>query len=459
MVSIHLLRTIIKPAYQSEIEGLARGPLALLKNDKVEFDRQVSQHINSEFAQVEPFVDKLFRYISTTAVCIIVMDNVDLYEDDLLETTVFSEGLAISKRIYCNVIVSLRDKTFVRHRTDSSFDAYELRKLWLDPPPFRAVLSSRLTYSKTILKNIPAQVALSNGMTLKVDDLSVFFDIVQKSTLKGEAGRFIEFISDQNIRHGLTLITNLLTSGHIQADRAISNYIKGNTDYYFPFHEIFKGTMLAQWKHYKEDRSECVNLFDSRLGVHNLQLFRIHILNYLMFNAKNKDTLEVPVEECISSFSRISASEKNVLETLIFLQKHALLRSDTAEEVSLESKVTATRSGGFYAKNLSHKFPYIEACMLDTAIDNEEVWNELSEITIKIESEFKITSRMKLRYDRMDIFTKYLEGIEQEIFNTFPEFSKICVFPELRNDVMAEVDNAVRRSARNYGDTTLQLLS
>jgi hypothetical protein len=113
---------------------MARGPLAMIyRSDKKEFDRRITDLIESDFNKVEPYVEKIIRYISKTHLCIIVLDNVDLYEDESLETDVFSEGLALSKRIFCNVIISIRDTTFIRHQSDSTFNAYELRKLWLDP--------------------------------------------------------------------------------------------------------------------------------------------------------------------------------------------------------------------------------------------------------------------------------------------------------------------------------------
>src|SRR4029450_3358516 len=83
------------------------------------------------------------------------------------------------------------------------------------------------------------------GMTLQVDDLSNFFDIVQSSILKAEAGDLIEKIADSNIRKGLKLVNNFLTSGHVQADRALTSFLKGERKYRFPFHEIFKGAVRA----------------------------------------------------------------------------------------------------------------------------------------------------------------------------------------------------------------------
>lgn len=443
---------LVEPAYRDEVSGLTRGPLAQIAKNKEELNSRIADYIQQDFNAVEPYVDKLFKYLGQEKVCVIVLDNVDLYEDEKLETSVFAEGLALSKRVHCQVIVSLREKTYVRHRTDSAFDAYELRKLWLDPPPFRSVLSSRLTFAKKILEGRSAQILLANGIHLNVPDLSQFFNIVQRSILQGQAGEYIESVSDLNIRRGLTLVTNFLTSGHIQADKAISNYIKGNTKYYFPFHEIFKGTMLAQWKHYKEDRSDCINLFDSRLGINKLRLLRLHLLRHLSFCAQNEDTLEVSVDDCIRLFSEMSASESHIIETLLFLQRNGLVRCVKAEEISINSFVVASKSGGYYSKILSHSFVYIESCMNDTAIDDIETWERLSEISYAIERESSIGRRMELRRDRMIEFISYLSKTETFAVNGMPTLRHLSIIDQIKKDSIREVDNSVLKANRIYRD-------
>ncbi|MGD9873846.1 MAG: hypothetical protein AB7T27_06205 [Kiritimatiellia bacterium] len=125
-------QSLIAPSYKAEIDRMLRGPLAPVKGNRELCQERISQHIQKDYDAVEPYVDKVFHHLGERELCVIVLDNVDLYEDDLLETTVFSEGLALSKRLCVHVIVSLRDTTFVRHRNDPTFDAYELRKLWLD---------------------------------------------------------------------------------------------------------------------------------------------------------------------------------------------------------------------------------------------------------------------------------------------------------------------------------------
>jgi hypothetical protein len=404
---------------------------------------------------VEPYVDKIFRHLAATSLCVVVLDNIDLYEDEELEKTVFSEGLAFSKRIYCNVIVTIRETTFVKHKTNSAFDAYELRKLWLDAPDFKAVLSARLTYAKKILEDKYAKIDLRNGMHLEVPDLSVFFDIVQRSVLQGLPGDFIDYMTDANIRRGLTLVTNLLTSGHIQADRAIANYIKGETRYSFPMHEVFKGTMLGQWKYFKEGRADCINLFDARLGSKNLRLLRFHLLNLLLVRARSEASLEVAVKDCTLLFSNCGASEAQIVVCLEFLCKHGLVRNSSAEGVQATSSVTITRTGGYYVRVLCNDFPYIEACLLDTAIEDHAVWDELQGLTLRIEKTRSLSSRMELRVKRIEVFLNYLERLEFDVIDGAPGVSALTGLSLIKAGVAPDIDKALA-GARRYEDQKLQ---
>lgn len=397
--------TTLRPAYAREIRALERGPLALLANDHEEFNRHVAALIQRDYEQVEPYVDKVLRYLASENLCVIVLDNIDLYEDDDLETRVFAEGLAISKKLLCNVLVSVRDTTFVRHRHDSVFNAYELRKFWIDPPPLKSVISSRLTYSRKILSGRSAKVQFRSGATLYVPDLSFFFDIVQRSILGGEAGDYIDAVADANIRKGLTLVRNFLTSGHIEADRALKRYLyDDDKSYTFPFHEIFKGTMLGQWRHFREDRAECVNLFDARLGARRLRLLRLHLLDDLLTLAQSEQTVEVPVRHCVDLASRMGASENQVVSSLSLLSRNGLVRNVTAEQISSDSTIVVTRSGGYYVRYLTAKFVYAEECMFDTAIEDPDIWARLADLTELIEGEKSVGARMRRRRERIEVF-------------------------------------------------------
>ena len=440
-------KAVIEPAYRDDIASLAKGPLAPIRNQEDKFNQKISEFIETDYNRVEPYVDKVFSYMASTNLAVVVLDNVDLYENDQLESAVFSEGLAFSKRVHCHVIVCIRDTTFVRHRTGSIFDAYELRKLWLDPPPFRRVLSARLEYSKKILENKRARIPTEGGANLDVPDLGLFFEVVQRSILDGEPGHFVDAVADTNIRKGLTLVTNFLTSGHIQADKALSLFLSGgDRRFHFPFHEVFKGGMLGQWRHFKEDRTDCVNLFDARVGARRLRLLRLHLLKYLMLKARRRDSLEVPLQELVDHWGVLGAAGDTVENLVLFLRRENLIRHVSVSPDRSQGTVAITRSGGYYVNRLCLRFVYVEECMHDTAIDEEITWNRLSEISYAVESENSVQKRMQLREERLELFTSYLVGLEQEVLSTAPFLSEVAMCHQIKEQAMKEVAVALRRS-------------
>lgn len=442
--------SVIEPAYDVDIRALARGPLAPIYTNKPEFKKKVAEYLQTEFQAVEPYVDKVLRYLAATRLCVVVLDNIDLYEDDALETGVFAEGLALSRRLSCNVVVSVRDKTFVRHRNDSVFNAYELNKFWIDPPPLKSVISSRLTYSKKILQGRSAKIEFANGMVVNVGDLSVFFDIVQRSILGQDAGEYVDAVSDSNIRRGLTLVRNFLTSGHVEADRALKAYLLDDDKHYtFPFHDIYRGTMLGQWRHFREDRAESINLFDSRIGSRNLRLLRLHLLNELWLKAQHDDSLEVSMKSLTELASRLGASEAQVINTMETLAKNGLVRSTTAEEISSDSTVVLSRSGAYYARVLGRRFVYAEECMFDTAIEDSSTWTALFDLTTQIEHMAgDIGVRMELRRDRLRMFLDYLERLEADALGSSKGLDYLASIGDLKASVLEEVDEAVIKAKR-----------
>src|SRR5258706_3903531 len=73
-------RGVVEPAYRAEIAGLARGPYALIAAKTEQFNEVVAEYIGKEYQQIEPYVDKVFKYITGQNMCVVVLDNIDLYE-------------------------------------------------------------------------------------------------------------------------------------------------------------------------------------------------------------------------------------------------------------------------------------------------------------------------------------------------------------------------------------------
>src|SRR3989344_2018551 len=446
--------TTIRPAYKEQIEVLRRGPYALTAKDPVKFDETITSIISQDFEKTEPYVDKVLGYISQSNLCVIVLDNVDLYPQGELERSALSEGLGLSKRLRCHIVVSIRDTTFINYKDDPMFNAFEFRKFWLDPPPFKEVLSRRLSLSEVILRNHPADLTFSNGMHLRVPNLGVFFEITQRSLLSGYSGEFIDAFANRNIRRGLTLVKNFLTSGHVRADEALKAFVThDDRGWKFPFQEVFKGAVLGQWKYFKENRlGECINIYDSRLNFRTLRLLRLYLINFLYERAKNERTAIVQIQDCIELFSRLGVSSQQILDVLDGLMSAGLIGDKTGKiQNSPASEVFLSKLGGYYTRRLAHRMPYIESCLYDTAIEDDDAWAGLAELTRQIEDEGRIVKRMEMRGERLLLFLNYLVKLEEENLAPSPELSEFAVMKRIRAMAMEEASEALAGAKRNYG--------
>ncbi|GAB5492417.1 MAG: hypothetical protein Phog2KO_26320 [Phototrophicaceae bacterium] len=449
----HNADNLVDLAYSEKKNAVSRGPLkSLYQNDKYTFDQRFSDEVIwNDYQKIEPYVDMILSHLSQVSLCVIVLDNVDLFEDDELETSVFAAGLSLSKRIKANVIISMRETTYSKHRNSSTINAYDVKNLWLNPPDLKAVISKRLTYAKRVIEGESSSITIRN-VRINISDLGKFFDNVQRSLLENKPGHFIESMSDGNVRKGLKLITNFLESGHIQADKAVIVSVSGNQNrYLFPLHEIFKGAILHEKLHFKEENAECINVFDSRLGVGSLQLLRLMLLKELVQRAKQERTKETRVGDLAQIFSNFGVSEGQILRCLRDLQTHSAIRETSAEKISSDSVIVITRSGGYLVQELCEQFEYVEECMFDTAITIRKYWQDLYSLTNKIENEQDRFRKNKLRKTRIRLFAEYLQELENDFLKNLneSEYSYLFVMGRISEKIQYTSDVIIEKTKKD----------
>lgn len=400
--------TSIRPAFRTEIENLKRGPLFLLsKADPAEFDRRIATELADQRQKVEPYVEKILRHVTATRPGFLIIDNVDQIVDDRAQQAIFVEAQAIARRINFNVLMSLRDATYLRHRNSPAFDAFQFDSFYVDPPQMAPVLSRRFWYAKEVLKGKSADIRTESGKRMLVKDLSVFFDIVSQSLLSEETGYMIEVMSGGDVRHGLSLVREFLSSGHTSADQALMNYISVG-EFSFPKHEVFRGMVLGQRKYYREQESLLLNIYDSKLSGAGLQLLRLHFVGRMVYAASAAAFEGVSVEELIGDLHRLGVSDQDAMRVLQDLTNAHVIATTDGLPVSSQSRVHPTRLGGYIIKELCATFVYTEFCLLDTAIYDQGSWGTLSQATQEIESTHDRALRTERRVKRAREFLSYL---------------------------------------------------
>jgi hypothetical protein len=398
----------IRPAYRTEVENLKRGVLQpLAKADPAAFEQRVSDLISKERDEFEPYVEKILKHSSSRRPTYLIFDNVDQIEDEEFQSSVFLEAQAVARKTGSNAIISLRETTFLRHRGRPQFDAFQFELFYLDPPTIPPVLSRRLEYAKRVLKGKSVDLTTESGIRVAVPDLGEFFEIFGKSLLADRSGAMLEALSGGDIRRGLMLVREFLASGHTNADRAILAFLKDG-DYRFPIHEVFKGAVLGNRRHYDDSISLVPNIYDSKLGTSELQSLRLRLTSLLVERATSPGFEGCPFQELRAGLSQQGISERDSLASLTSLLQGRVVRTSDGLALSDGSRLLPTRLGAYLLRTAACEFAYNEFCSLDAVIFDDDVWGGMRELTRDIESTRDSVERMELRLKRLNVFTDYL---------------------------------------------------
>lgn len=407
-------KSSIMPAYGEVIRNFERGPLYLLKKSNPgEFDRRISEEILQDRNKVVPYVERILGHALKSRPGFLVVDNVDQIDSDDRQNEIFLEAHAIAQKIGINIIMSVRELTYLRHRNKPVFDAFQFDSLYIDSPSILPVLSRRLSYAKKVLAGKKAELVLEAGARLKVPNLSIFFDIVTQSLLDGDAGYMIGMLSGGDVRRGLSLVREFLASGHTTADRALHSYMDQGR-YNFPAHEVFKGAVLGKRKIYREEESLIPNLYDAKLGADSLQLLRFQIMKRLVDLASVPNFEGVSISEIIENLYSIGISSQDVMVSLNTLFQSRIIKTVDGLDLSEKSSIIPTRLAGYLIHELSCTFTFVEMCLIDSFIHDDPVWKEIAELTRQIESGSDLAASIKLRVERVRVFIKYLIRLEEK---------------------------------------------
>ena len=447
----------VRKAYASVISAMERGALYLLaNNDRPAFERAVAEHIAKQREQVEPYVEAILKQAATRWPMFLVIDNVDQLEDTTLQDRIFVEANALARRINCNVIMSMRDSTFLHHRDRPLFDAFQFESFYIDPPSVIPVLAHRFGYARKVLAGRSARLTTERGINVHVPNLSVFFELTSHSLLDGPTGLMLECLSGGDTRRGLSLIREFLASGHTNADRAIAAYLTDGR-YRFPPHEVLRGCVLGPFKYFNDANSLLPNLFDAKLGRSGLQLLRLAIVAVLVRRSTDGMTEGIPFGDIAASLQRVGVASRDIMSTITDLHSRRILQTVDGLAPSDQSTLVPTRLAAYLVRQLCRDFAYVEFCSLDAAIYDTRILGTMRELTYEIESARNTVDRLKLRVQRLEQFVEYLKLCENQwttVTNQHDlplEWCRSIVAEEVVPGLTAAMEAAVHSAIRGYG--------
>jgi len=450
----------LRPAFRLEIEALKRGPLAPLKNNKEAQDLEVAKYLLEQFKNRDEYLRKVLSYAAKNAPIFLVIDNVDQFENESLQSEIFSETVAMGHAWGLNLVLALRDSTFAKQRHLPIFDAFDFEPYYINPPAVFSVISKRFLLTRSLLQGTKGEFVAENGATVKVDDLAVIVDLIQRSVLGTEVGNLIDVLATSDIRLALRMTREFLEYGYSATGRALAVY-QSTGKYVLPEHEALRAIMLGNHSVYDEQFSVIGNPFDARISRTEAQLLRLYVLSAIVSLSSDRTFQHLDGEEIVKKLRELGFSDDITERILKDLCKFRFLHTLTQTEPRLDSQFVPSRLGGYIIRDLIGNFMFIENVMMDTFISDEAVWQEIKGLTTDIYNERHPTTRLRLRKARATKFYQHLKRSyaalhEQSVNRGFP--IEWCSHPlkAMESDFNANLTRAARASKAHYGAASKQ---
>lgn len=448
----------IKKAYANDIDSLKSGPMFLLMKSQENIDEQVTKIIMDDYEKINPYVDKLISYGATQSPIFLVIDNIDQFEDDNTQSDIFSDAIALAGRLNINLIIAMRESTYVNHRSSPTFDAFDFDPLHIEPPEIPSVLSRRFFLTGQMLKDKKGSFIALNGADFSVEDLSVFIDIVKSSVLGTEIGERIDVLANHDVRLALRMTREFLARGYTDPAKALQTFGATNK-YTLPKQEAFRSILLGNQSVYSEEYSVIGNPFDARLGKSNGELLRLFILNALVNQSSVSGSGSIDGPDIRDNLKSIGFSEIDTMRTLSDLCEKRFIHTKSHGKAENSSSYYASRLGGHVIRHLISDFTFVENVVMDTFISDKTVWEEMKTISQQISDERNIVSKIKLRVKKCEkfyqfIINQYKPLLEEAIKRGLDPIWLSNPLEEMFSTLEENMQKATSSAERNYGTTS-----
>lgn len=445
----------IQHAYHSDIRSLRTGPLSLIAESAADFNQAVTKLIVGDYEKKAPYAEKILVHTATYCPIFLVIDNVDQIESVEKQSRVFLEAIAIARRLRCNLVLAMRDITYINNRTSAVFDAFDFDAAYIDAPDIQAVLAKRFVVAGQLLKGKTLDLGENGGPRVVVRDASVIVDMLVSSVLGTEVGRIIDVAATGDTRLALKMTRQFLQYGYTSTAKGLQIYQRTGK-YQLPPHEALKAIMLGNQHVYREKLSAIGNPFDSYIGRSSVQFLRIFLMSALVLCASQNEFDGMAASELYDHLENIGVSRRDaqtVLADLIAL-RYVFTRSH--QQLSEDAVIVPTRLSGFVVRDLAGRLAFLETVIFDTFISDGQVWNAIESNMKLIYRERNLSRKLKLRQEVARQFFDYVERglqslVEEALARGLPPQFCANAMTKLRVAFEEELARASFSARRNYG--------
>lgn len=445
----------VRVAYKKEIDALKLGPLAPIKDQPDIVNQQISQYLSEEYNKKFNYAEKVISYAAKNSAIFLVIDNVDQFESADFQSQIFSDAVALSERSSLNLILAMRDSTFVQHKSRPVFDAFDVEFFQVEPPDVQSVLSKRFVIAKELLKYKPTEFTAENGAKMQISDSSIIIDLITQSVLNSSIGNLLSVLTTGDIRLCLRMTRDFLRTGYTATGKAMRIY--QNQGYYnLPLHEAFRAILLGNQTVYSEKLCSIANPFDARLNQNKPQLLRMFILQVIVNKFADNAQSSTSGKDIESYLKEIGFGSDLTLRLLNDLCERRLIFTTSHAPASIESYYVPSQLGGYILRDLISNLVFLENMMMDTFVESDEIWNKLYQLTNEIHGERNPYKKFKIRKVRIETFFDFLANLYSELNGEAVRRSlpRECLgnpFKEAQSKLKENLSQALTSAKKNYG--------
>lgn len=445
----------LKHAYAPDIETIKTGPMALMAKSPEKIDEAITEIMMSDFKAREPYVLKVLSYAARHAPVFLVIDNVDQRENQDDQAAIFLDSLSLARALRANLVLAMRDATYLRNKSAPVFDAFDFDAVQIDPPQIQAVLSKRFTIARNLLSGKSFEFTTDGGARMIVENADMIVDMLSAGILNTEVGRLIEVAATGDTRMALKMTRQFLQYGYSSSSRAVEIY-KRTGRYNLPPHEALRAIMCGNQSIYQDEFSSIGNPFDAKLGRSQAQFLRLYILHVLVSLAAERSFDGMEASEIIAVLEKLGISERTTEQVLRSLIEQRYVYTRSHQEYSRESVILPSRLAGYVVRQLIGRFVFIENTMYDTFISDDAAWAQIKTTVRKVYAEHDRTHRFRLRKQAAQYFFDYVaRGVQRLVDQARMRVVAPvwCRNPmeSVRGDFEADLQRALSSALRNYG--------
>ncbi|HAN10624.1 MAG TPA: hypothetical protein DCP90_08455 [Clostridiales bacterium] len=423
--------------YADKIKEFENGVGGYLRQNKVEYDKELYQVVKDSITNKDFTLKCLLRYIrkNKKQEGIVVLDNVDKgsIQDQLL---MFQVAEWFRNQYECLIVLPLRDTTYNMHKSVPPLDTVIKALVFrIDPPDLLTVLQYRLRYIYRIEKKDfeATNYILENGMKviLKENEHLEYFKYILNSIRQDELIKKIFYsITGRDIRSGIELFIDFCKSGHISARDLFSIRATGG-EYAISNFSMMNAILRANRVFYSDMESKIKNLFSSEYSDDWVDPFiRVDILKWLD-NMKNMSGASGvkgfhKAEELIKDLLILGHDEKVIVREIVVLIKNKLIISESQSDEFNGADLIRISPHGMLHIYLLNNITYLAACSEDVLYKNLDITKKISN-RITDKSGSRHLSRACVIYNVEDMLN-YLKDYRDNYLSTPKEVMESYYF-------------------------------